>query len=141
MIEFPKGNPAADVYEHDLVDLRVLMSRAVMNNGDSFIHISVSKKHRSVTWADLTKVKNDFLGENETAYHVIPSKKDYVNLHENCFHIWAPVGEVKAVANLQDIQWEVAESQLEEFLRKNQMAPHEKNAKQNAKGQGVLVSP
>ena len=50
-------------------------------------HISVSRSDRFPTWEELLKAKEYFIGDVD-AMMVMPSRKDYVNLHKNCFHIW-----------------------------------------------------
>lgn len=79
-----------------------------MINGDKFNHVSVSHENRDVTWNDLTKVRNEFLDKTAPAYHVIAPVSRHVNLHYNCFHIWQPIGAVKEIADLNNIEWEFA---------------------------------
>jgi len=98
------------VWEHHLVKLRVIYSRSrARSNGVEWHHISVSRPERIPTWEELKKVKDDFFGEEREAYHVIPKKKDHVNAHEYCMHLFAPVDWSNKVLNLQDIEWESAE--------------------------------
>jgi len=51
-------------------------------------HVSVSLKHRTPTWAEMCKVKDLFWDEDEVVVQYHPSKKDYVNNHQYCLHLW-----------------------------------------------------
>ncbi len=87
---------------HALVKITVMRSRSTMENGDVYTHISMARPDRLPTWEELSKVKDEFLGEDVAGYHVVPAKKDYVNIHSFCLHIWAPEDQSK-VANLQNL--------------------------------------
>jgi len=50
-------------------------------------HLSISKKDRYPTWDEIVMVKEKFLGDIDVAM-ILPKKEDYINLHENCFHLW-----------------------------------------------------
>lgn len=78
-----------------------------MENGDRFIHVSAALTDRELTWAEVTKIKNEFLGKDVSAYHVIAKESDHVNIHKFCFHIWEPIGATREVANLQNLVEEV----------------------------------
>lgn len=105
-IEYPPGNIGAYVFEHRLVPLRVLRSISETKDGEFWIHLSVSRPDRLPSWDELKKVKNEFLGEDVEAYQVLPKKKDYVNAHPHCLHLWVPRDERSRVANLQELKWE-----------------------------------
>lgn len=55
-------------------------------------HISVSLKNRCPNWKEMCFIKDLFWGEDEIAIQYHPKKEDYVNNHNNCLHIWRPVG-------------------------------------------------
>lgn len=103
------GAPAVRVFEHKLVDLRVLRSLSKTRDGSMWIHVSVSRPDRIPNWAELSKVKDEFIGVNREAYQVLAAKKDHVNVMEFCLHLWAPVDGVRRVANLHDLVEEVAQ--------------------------------
>src|ERR1051325_9631500 len=103
---FPPGSDhkAARVWEHALVPIRVLRSKARMKNGEGeWIHLSVSRKDRLPSWPDLVKVKNEFLGLQAEAIQVLPKQSDYINLHPNCLHLWSPLSDCRDMPNLQNI--------------------------------------
>lgn len=78
-----------------------------MQDGSIFIHVSTAHPHRLPSWEELKKVKDEFIGENVAAYHVLPAKKDFVNVHNFCLHLWAPENPGN-VANLQQLKREDA---------------------------------
>ena len=50
-------------------------------------HLSVSRKNRYPTWDEIVLVKEKFMGDINVAM-ILPRKEDYINIHENCFHLW-----------------------------------------------------
>lgn len=71
---------------------------------EDWIHVSVSRPDRIPDWEELSYVKNCFFGEEEEAYQVLAAKKDHLNLHSFCLHLWAPIeGPKQRVANLQNL--------------------------------------
>ena len=63
-------------------------------NEDGWEHVSVSPKHkfRIPTWNDMCYLKDVFFDEEEEVYQIHPKKSEYVNLSENCLHLWKPIG-------------------------------------------------
>lgn len=51
-------------------------------------HVSVSYKDRTPTWDEMCIVKDIFWNEDETVIQIHPPKKEYVNLHPHCLHLW-----------------------------------------------------
>ena len=58
--------------------------------GDGWDHVSVSFRNRVPTWDEMCKIKDIFFDEDECCVEYHPKKKDYVNLHPYCLHIWRP---------------------------------------------------
>jgi hypothetical protein len=106
---FTPGAQAAHGWQHALMSLTVFRSRSTVESGDKWIHVSVSRPDRLPTWAELSKVKDEFIGPNREAYQVLAAAEDHVNLHSYCLHLWAPVDGHRLVANLQDLVDEVGE--------------------------------
>lgn len=106
---WPPGSnhKAATVWRHRLVKMSVLRSEAVMRDGSTFVHVSVARPDRLPSWEELKKVKDEFIGEHAPAYHVLPAKADYVNIHNHCLHLWSPANHAE-VANLQNLEVEKA---------------------------------
>lgn len=70
--------------------LAVMSSLATMANGTRWMHISCSRKNKLPSWEDLKAIKRWFIGDDAPAVQVLPREADYVNIHPNCLHLWAP---------------------------------------------------
>lgn len=57
-----------------------------------FEHVSVSPKHkyRIPTWDDMCALKDLCFDDEEEVYEIHPKKSEYVNMQENCLHLWRP---------------------------------------------------
>ena len=55
-------------------------------------HVSVSplRQFRIPTWEDMAALKDIFFADEEEVYQIHPKKSQYVNLKENCLHLWRP---------------------------------------------------
>lgn len=64
------------------------------NNEDGYEHVSVSpkKKFNMPTWNDMCALKDMFFKDDEEVYQIHPKKSEYVNVVENCLHLWKPIG-------------------------------------------------
>jgi len=60
----------------------------VASFGGGWDHVSVSMKNRCPTWVEMCFVKNLFFYENEIVIQYHPAKKDYINIHPFCLHLW-----------------------------------------------------
>lgn len=56
-------------------------------------HLSVSMPNKTPSWDQMCEMKNIFWEENEVCVQYHPRKKDYVNVHHHCLHIWRPIKE------------------------------------------------
>lgn len=101
------GHVAAYAWQHKIIKMVVLRSKAVMQDGRIFTHVSLSRTDRLPTWEEVGKVRDEFIGENVPAMHVVPAKKDYVNVHNFCLHLWAHPDSSYA-PNLQELEREDA---------------------------------
>ena len=54
-------------------------------------HVSVSLPNRCPNWTEMCFVKDLFWDENEVVMQLHPAKKDYINNHPYCLHMWRPV--------------------------------------------------
>lgn len=67
----------------------------VWNNCEyGYEHVSVSprKKFNIPSWNDMCVLKDVFWGEDEEVYQIHPKKREYVNVVDNCLHLWKPIG-------------------------------------------------
>lgn len=51
-------------------------------------HVSVSRADRAPTWEEMCAIKDLFWDENEVVVQYHPAKKDYINHHPHCLHLW-----------------------------------------------------
>jgi hypothetical protein len=106
-VEFPSVSlgAIATSWRHKLLGLTVLRSKSTTKDGVSWVHVSVSKAMSSdlPSWFEMSKVKNDFFGDEIEAYIVMAKKSEHVNICHKCLHIWAPVDGIRRVANLHDL--------------------------------------
>ena len=58
-------------------------------------HVSVAPYDRKITpsWDDMCRLKDIFFEEDELALQFHPPKDEYVNMVENCLHLWRPKDE------------------------------------------------
>lgn len=65
-------------------------------------HVSVAPfGNRVPSWEDMCRVKDVFWGEEEEVLQIHPKKSEYVNIKENCLHLWKPKTR-KALEELGD---------------------------------------
>lgn len=56
-------------------------------------HVSVSLPNRCPTWKEMCFIKDLFWEDDDTVIQFHPPKKDYVNNHPFCLHLWKFNGE------------------------------------------------
>lgn len=75
-----------------LDDLRIVSSGAKDEGCRGWEHVSVSLPHRCPTWSEMCRVKALFWGDDEAVIQFHPPKRDYINRHPYCLHLWKQVG-------------------------------------------------
>ena len=65
----------------------------VFSWGLGWEHLSVSRPHQTPSWDIMCKLKEIFWNDDEACVEYHPAKKDYVNFHEHCLHIWRPINK------------------------------------------------
>lgn len=50
-------------------------------------HMSISRIDRYPTWDEIKEARYRFVPDNVTMAMILPPRKEYVNLHPNCFHL------------------------------------------------------
>lgn len=73
--------------------LRIVSSGTDHPDNLGWEHVSVSCSNRCPTWDEMCKVKWLFWDDSETVLQFHPAKKDYVNQHPFCLHLWKKIGE------------------------------------------------
>ncbi len=71
----------ASVYKRK--DLIVLV-----NIENDLWHLSISAKDRRPTYEEIKKARYDLLPNSVHMAQIFPPKEEFVNIHENCFHLW-----------------------------------------------------
>lgn len=66
----------------------------VASTGGGWEHVSVSpvKGKNCPTWTQMCAIKDMFFEEEEVVIQYHPAKSQYVNICNNCLHLWRPVG-------------------------------------------------
>jgi hypothetical protein len=65
--------------------------RIIVSNGGGWDHVSVSLKDRCPTWDEMEWVRRQFFDKDDTVIQIHPPLKDYVNVCQNCLHLWRPL--------------------------------------------------
>ena len=56
--------------------------------GGGWDHVSMSFKNRVPTWDEMCWLKDAFFEDEEVVIQFHPAKKDYINCHPYCLHLW-----------------------------------------------------
>ena len=67
--------------------LTAIVSVSTELDGKAWLHLSVSRRKREPSWADLVEARNILLGDVMT-YQVIPPSSEHVNIHSHVLHLW-----------------------------------------------------
>ena len=67
--------------------LKVISSLDTSEHG-TLLHVSFSRRADLPSWEDVKEVKDYFFGDMRDAIMVFPRKELWINLHENCLHLW-----------------------------------------------------
>ena len=62
----------------------------ICSNSGGWDHVSVSHKSQCPPWGVMCIIKDIFFDQDECCVEYHPAKKNYVNIHPNCLHIWKP---------------------------------------------------
>lgn len=62
--------------------------KIISSDGMGWDHVSVSKKYSTPTWEEMCKIKGLFWDDYDCVIQYHPPKKDYVNNHPHCLHLW-----------------------------------------------------
>jgi hypothetical protein len=59
-----------------------------LKDGKSGWHLSISHESRYPTWDEIKEARYRLCPANINMAMFLPPKSEYVNIHENCFHLW-----------------------------------------------------
>lgn len=68
--------------------LMVIVSGGVYPDDKRWVHCSFSRPDVTPSYDDMVTVKRLFLGDERKAIQVLPEKKNWVNIHVHCLHLW-----------------------------------------------------
>lgn len=101
------NNPEILIFDTDTflniiqtTDLMACKESVEINFGKDYLpigrykHTSISALDRYPSWDELKQIKEELHG-NGLVLQVLPPKSHYVNIHQNCFHLWEYLGENK----------------------------------------------
>jgi hypothetical protein len=77
-----------------LKDCRAL---CIASDGMGWKHVSAHIFEKGIekipTWEQMCILKDLFWDEDDCVMQLHPPKKDYINNHKNCLHLWRPIGK------------------------------------------------
>lgn len=85
----PLGDDTCGVF---FIDMDGQNIRAIASAGFGWEHVSISLIDRCPTWNEMCNVKSLFWDDDDCVIQYHPPKKDYINNHEYCLHLWRPIG-------------------------------------------------
>ena len=63
----------------------------IASNGMGWEHVSVSLNSRCPNWREMSYIKDLFWNDDETVMQLHVAKKEHINLHPYCLHLWRPL--------------------------------------------------
>ena len=83
------GNNGVFIVPVNKIPMQIIVSEA----GDyPWDHVSVSLKTRCPTWEEMCAIKDLFFDDDDVVVQFHPAKKDYINNHPFCLHMWRYTG-------------------------------------------------
>jgi len=80
-IEISSPIPFAKAYKYG--SCAVLVGR---ENGK--LHLSISHAKRYPSWDEIKGARYELMPHDITVAMLLPPPEDYINVHQNCFHLW-----------------------------------------------------
>jgi len=71
----------------------VIASVQKYHDGRDWLHVSTARTDRLPTYAEMAKVRKEFVPDHLVALQVFPPESEYVNIHPNCLHLYACLTE------------------------------------------------
>lgn len=69
--------------------LNVICSAMREADGKCWMHVSLSRRSRLPSYADMCLVKDTFIGRERLAVQVFARASEHVNIHPNVLHLWS----------------------------------------------------
>lgn len=67
---------------------KIIILKAIASEGCGWEHVSVSLHDRTPTWGEMDFVKNKFWDDDDLVVQMHVPRKDWVNDHPYCLHLW-----------------------------------------------------
>ncbi len=64
---------------------------------DTGWHLSISHPRRYPTWDEIKTARYDLVPPDVTMVMILPPVSDFVNIHQNCFHLWQTDDDLHAL--------------------------------------------
>jgi len=61
--------------------------KVVVSRDNDLWHVSISHKNRYPSWDEIHEARYGFVPDDCYMAMILPPKREYVNLHPNCFHL------------------------------------------------------
>lgn len=69
--------------------LAVIISLDTMEDGKTYLHVSLSHPNKIPDWNTVKQVKDTFIGKDKDAFIYFPPEAEYVNVIPFCLHLWS----------------------------------------------------
>jgi hypothetical protein len=89
-------SPLEGAVAYQMGSCKILVSQELIK-GRLWWHLSISHQTRYPTWQEIKEARYELIPEEATMAMLLPPKGEYVNLHENCFHLWEIEGEQRLI--------------------------------------------
>lgn len=88
------NNGAFNIFLMKSPDLNPLLHNfhAIASDQMDWEHVSISMEKRCPTWEEMCFIKDMFWDEEDLVVQMHVPKKDYVNNHPFCLHLWRKAG-------------------------------------------------
>ena len=73
--------------------LEALLTAAPQDDGRRWLHFSLVHRQRVPTWSELVAAKEALLGPETKAIQVLAPRSQWVNIHQNCLHLFVCLDE------------------------------------------------
>lgn len=82
---------AINTYSSEVTIGKYKGSVVFSNNERGYEHVSFRPYNGKLPdWDAMCELKDMFFDDEEEAYQIMPKKSEYVNMVDNCLHLWRP---------------------------------------------------
>lgn len=68
--------------------MMVIVTGNTERDGKRWVHVSMSRPSRMPSYADMCRVKHDFIGNGRQAIQLFVPSDQHYNYHSYCLHLW-----------------------------------------------------